>query len=92
MAEFFDYICDRCARPYCERISIMNLALDLVEEAYCLECLAEDQGLNAEAFYTWILDYVESRECFQTPWHNYAYQACPRITDKSCFCTLPEAV
>jgi hypothetical protein len=86
MSDFFDYPCDACGRPYCERIQVMNLVLDNIEDMYCLECLAAQEGQTPEAFYHWILDYVEARECFKTPWDNFDYKPCPRILDKSCFC------
>lgn len=88
MADFFEYTCDRCGRPFCERISVMNLALDNIDDAFCLECLSEAEGLSPEAFYTWILAYVRDRECFLTPWTNFKHATCPRITDKTCFCTV----
>ena len=67
----------------------MNLALDNVDEAYCMECLAESEGITPETFYDWILEYVMARACFQTPWDNFKYTPCPRITDESCFCKVP---
>jgi len=87
MSELFEYTCDLCGKPFCERISVMNLALDQVEEAYCLECLAGRESLSPEGFYQWIGEYVMSRDCFKTPWDNFNYTPCPRIDDKTCFCT-----
>ncbi len=88
MADFFEYYCDSCDKPFCERIHVMNLVLNNVEEEFCLECLAQNEGLAGEAFYQWILDYVEARECFKTPWDNFKFALCPRIADKSCFCKV----
>lgn len=88
MADFFDYYCDNCDKPFCERIQVMNLALNYVEEAFCLECLASREGVEPEAFYYWILDYVASRDCFKTPWENFSAASCPRIVDKTCFCKV----
>lgn len=86
MADFFDYYCDQCDRPFCERIHVMNLALDHVEAEYCLECLAQQEGVTSEGFYHWIIEYVMARDCFKTPWDNFQFAVCPRITDKSCYC------
>lgn len=88
---FFSYYCDRCDRPFCERIHVMNLALNHIDEEYCLECLADDTAQSPEDFYTWILEYVQERECFLTPWTNFSVAACPRITDKTCFCPASSA-
>lgn len=88
MATFFDYTCDACGKDFCERISVMNLVLDLTEEAYCLECLSEREGQSSQHFYHWILEYVMARDCFKTPWTHFNASPCPRITDGSCFCTV----
>jgi hypothetical protein len=87
MTCFFEYTCDLCGTEYCERISVMNLALDITEEGFCLACLSKQYSeLTPENFYHWIYSYIESRDCFLSPWQQFAYQSCTRITDKSCFC------
>jgi len=88
MSEFFDYHCVSCAKPFCERIHIMNLALNHIESEFCLECLAQKEKQIPEAFYQWILDYIKMRPCFQKPWAAFDYVTCPRIVDKSCFCKV----
>lgn len=89
MSAFFTYTCDDCGTPFCERILVMNLAMDLVEDAYCLTCLAQREGTEPEAFFEWVRGYIESRNCFKTPWDSFDAAPCPRIADKSCFCEVP---
>jgi hypothetical protein len=86
MSDFFDYHCEQCGKPFCERIQVMNLALNHLESGFCLECLSSKEELDPIAFYQWILDYIELRPCFKTPWTEFDYSPCPRVTDKSCFC------
>lgn len=86
MADFFDYTCDQCGTPFCERIHVMNMALDRIEEEFCLTCLAQHENLSPEDFYHWIVDYVMARDCFQSPWEKFNANPCPRIVDKTCFC------
>lgn len=86
MVDFFEYQCDSCNRPFCERIHLMNLALDRIEEECCLECLSKAEGLSPAEFYNWILEYVMARDCFKTPWNSFNASLCPRLADKSCFC------
>jgi hypothetical protein len=85
---FFDYFCDRCGAPFCERAQVMNLALNYVDEMYCLACLAAEQGLTEADIAQFAKDYVYARECFKTPWDHFAGQAqnCPRLTTHTCFC------
>jgi hypothetical protein len=87
-AAFFDYYCDRCGAPFCERVQIMNLALNYVDEMFCLMCLAAEQGLSEADMATFARDYVYGRECFKTPWDHFGPQArqCPRLTTETCFC------
>lgn len=89
MADFFDYECDACGRSFCERIHVMNMVLNHVEEEYCLECLAQNENREPQAFFNWIVAYVMARDCFKTPWDNFNVAPCPRIADKSCFCEVP---
>ncbi len=88
MADFFDYYCDACDKPFCERIHVMNLVLNNVDSEFCLECLAKSTEKEPDAFYHWVLDYVMERECFKTPWEKFNPTPCPRITDKTCFCPI----
>ena len=85
---FFDYTCDQCGGPVCERMQIMNLSLDYEEELFCLSCLAKEQGLPIETMASTARDYVYGRECFKTPWDNFAPQAqkCPLLANDACFC------
>lgn len=86
---FFEYVCNTCQTPFCERILVMNLALDLEDEQYCLKCLSSQEGLNNEkAFYDFITPYIKARDCFLSPWQKFNPNPCPRITDKTCFCPL----
>lgn len=86
MTDFFDYTCDRCGSPFCERVQIMNLALDHVEEMYCLNCLAEDQGISPQELAASLKDYIHTRECFQTPWKKFNVSNCPKLEEQTCFC------
>ena len=86
---FFDYQCAQCDAAFCERIMLMNLALDIEDEQLCLNCLAQQENLAAQGFYEWILKYIFARDCFKTPWGKVDVTPCPRIKDKSCFCTAP---
>jgi TusA-related sulfurtransferase len=92
MIEFFEYTCDLCGKPLCERIGVMNLVLDQVDETNCLECLAQKENMSPQAFYDWILEYVKARDCFKTPWDKFNYAPCPRIEDKTCFCGPTETL
>lgn len=85
---FFDYACDRCGAPFCERVQIMNLALDYVDEMYCLSCLATEQAMADADLAEFAKDYVYARECFKTPWDNFADKAvtCPKLQTQQCFC------
>jgi hypothetical protein len=85
---FFIYPCDRCGAPFCERVQVMNLALNYVDEMYCLACLAAEQGMDEAGIAQFAKDYVYARECFKTPWDHFAEQAktCPRLFTHTCFC------
>lgn len=87
-AAFFDYCCDRCGALFCERVQVMNLALNYVDEMYCLACLAAEQGLGEAEMADFARDYVYARECFKTPWDHFAAQAarCPRLSTGNCHC------
>jgi|SRR6478609_7741519 len=85
---FFDYTCDLCGAPLCERVQIMNLSLDYVDDLYCLSCLAKQQGLSDAELAETAKEYVQGRECFKTPWDKFASQAqvCPLLKYQSCPC------
>lgn len=83
---FFDYTCDRCGAPVCERVQIMNLALDFVDTLECLSCLAERQGMSMADLAGSVRDYIDSRECFSTPWRNFRAGTCPLIEIRACYC------
>ncbi|MEB3286919.1 MAG: hypothetical protein VKJ04_05405 [Vampirovibrionales bacterium] len=83
---FFDYRCDACGTPFCERVHVMNLALDRIEEEFCLACLSQEYAMAEPemADYTW--DYVQARDCFKSPWENFDAATCPKIEAGQCFC------
>jgi hypothetical protein len=85
-ASFFDYTCDRCGAPVCERVQIMNLALDYVEDIYCLACLAAEQGTSEHELADFAKAYVHSRECFKTPWDKFDASRCPKLAQNQCYC------
>jgi hypothetical protein len=72
------YYCDQCGAPYCERIGLLNLALDLTEDGYCLTCLAAAQGVdNANQLLETLRPYIQSRDCFKKPWNAFDPTTCP---------------
>lgn len=83
---FFDYSCDRCGAPVCERVQVMNLALDYVDELFCMDCLAAEQDMEPAALAEFAKEYVYARECFKTPWDNFNAKICPKIEQQQCFC------
>ena len=85
---FFDYTCDRCGTPLCERVQIMNLSLDYVDDLYCLSCLAAEQGLSEAEMAETAREFVYGRECFKTPWDNFGPLArqCPLLKYQACPC------
>ena len=83
---FFQYTCDATGTPLCERIHLMNLALDQLDEVFSLEVLAQTQGLTPRAFFDRVVTYMMSRDCFKTPWEAFDPTPCPRIDDGSCLC------
>jgi hypothetical protein len=83
---FFDYTCDACGVPVCERQSLMNLALDEEESLLCLPCLAKQQGANPEALLATTKRYILSRDCFKKPWLAFNAYACPLLSVGQCPC------
>lgn len=85
-SSFFDYICDDCGKPVCERLQVMNFALDNLEDLYCIQCLAVQEESTPTALATTLSAYIQSRECFKTPWDNFAAEGCPKKLDNTCYC------
>jgi hypothetical protein len=83
---FFTYTCDRCGALLCERVQLMNLALNYVEDLYCLTCLATEQDMPEPELAEFAKDYVYSRECFKMPWDKFDAKPCPRLQHQQCFC------
>lgn len=83
---FFDYMCDRCGGPFCERVHVMNMALNYIDEEYCLACLSKELGKTEPelADFAWL--YVQARDCFKDPWTKFDATACPRIETQNCYC------
>ncbi len=86
---FFDYHCDRCGAPFCERVQIMNLALGYVDETLCLACLSAELSKPEPdvAHFAWA--YVQARDCFKDPWLKFNASACPRLESHTCYCQKP---
>lgn len=83
---FFDYTCDRCGQPLCERVQLMNLSLNYEEEIYCLNCLAAEQGMSEPELAEFTKEYIQSRDCFKTPWDKFNAKPCPKLATQQCFC------
>lgn len=88
LADFFDYACETCGAPYCERVSVMNLALGETEAGYCLPCLAQLQAgtVTAGALAERLKPYILSRDCFKKPWLAFDPSPCPAASTNTCFC------
>ena len=84
--DFFDYYCDRCDAPLCERVQLMNPALDHTEAAYCLACLAAEHDMDEPEMARFAFDYIQSRDCFKNPWQAFDASPCPKIQSKTCYC------
>lgn len=82
----FDYYCDRCDAPYCERVNVMNLALEQTEAGYCLACLATLENNTPEGIAATVVPYIKSRDCFLKPWQAFDPADCPLQTTRQCFC------
>lgn len=85
-ASFFDYQCDLCAAPVCERMTLINLALGYEETTYCLSCLAQEEGLEAGSLMKSTKAYIQSRDCFKKPWNKTDASQCPLLAKQLCFC------
>jgi len=83
---FFDYFCTQCDAPFCERVHLMNLALDYLEDEYCLDCLSGLQGCTVPDLADSVTAYIHTRDCFLNPWKMFDASACPRRDLKTCLC------
>lgn len=83
---FFDYSCDMCGAPVCERLQLMNLALGYEESLCCLDCLAQQQEMPPAELAEFAKSYVHSRDCFKNPWLKFNAAPCPKLTLNQCFC------
>ncbi len=90
--DFFDYHCARCDAAYCERVNIMNLVLDYTEDGYCLSCLATEHEMDEPGLVAHLKTYIDSRECFLTPWSGFDPSPCPRLRTQTCYCQDSVAV
>jgi hypothetical protein len=85
---FFEYACDRCNAPVCERQTLIGLALGVEEETLCIACLEVQEGLAQDVFLPKTKRYIQSRDCFKKPWNAVAEQAknCPLLPLGQCPC------
>lgn len=83
---FFDYSCDQCGAPVCERVQLMNLALGYEADLYCLDCLAQLQDMPADELAAFAKSYISSRDCFKAPWLKFNARDCPKLETGACFC------
>jgi hypothetical protein len=83
---FFDYECDACQAPVCERMLLFALAHDYEEETLCLDCLVEKEGVDKVVFVEKTKTYIQSRNCFKKPWDAFDASGCPLLEKGSCFC------
>jgi hypothetical protein len=87
-APFFEYACDRCNAPVCERQALIALALGVEEETLCMACLEIQEGLAQAVFLPKTKRYIQSRDCFKKPWNAVAEHAknCPMLPLGHCPC------
>ena len=83
---FFDYPCDHCGQLFCGRVQVMNLALNYIEDQYCLDRLATTHTVSRMELATMARAYIASRECFKTAWDRLNVRACPLIATHQCLC------
>ena len=85
---FFEYACDKCNAPVCERQTLIGLALGVEEETLCIRCLEAQQDLEQAVFLPKTKRYIQSRDCFKKPWNAVAEQAqnCPLLPLGQCPC------
>jgi hypothetical protein len=82
---FFDYECDACHAPVCERMLLLALAHE-VEDTLCLDCLVRREGVEKTRFVHTTKAYIQSRNCFKKPWDAFDASACPLLESGACFC------
>ena len=83
---FFNYTCDQCQAPVCERMLLFALAHDVEEETLCLDCLVKQESVEKEAFVQQTKAYIQSRNCFKKPWHAFDASQCPLLESHQCHC------
>lgn len=83
---FFDYRCDACGELFCERVHVMNMTLDHIDEEFCMSCLSQTHALSEPEMADFAWDYVQRRDCFKTPWEHFDASLCPRIPTQTCYC------
>jgi hypothetical protein len=70
--------CSGCNSPLCLRKRVVNLALDNIEEMYCLDCLGKINDRSPLDILLATRTYVLQRECFRKEWLKYENKAfCP---------------
>jgi hypothetical protein len=83
---FFDYSCDVCGAPVCERMLLFTLAHGFEEETLCLACLGEALSLPLDRLIPKTQGYIQSRDCFRKPWDAVTNTAtCPHREAESAF-------
>lgn len=83
---FFDYTCDRCGQPVCERQQLMSLSLGHEDTLFCLSCLAREEGLPVDTVRITTRRYIAGRDCFRKPWASFAAAACAKVSTGDCPC------
>jgi hypothetical protein len=76
---FFDYACDACDAPVCERMLLFGLANDIEEDTLCLDCLAKQLDVPKGKMMTKTRRYIMSRDCFKKPWLAFEASGCPLV-------------
>ncbi len=70
--------CATCGQSLCTRKQTLNLALGILEEMKCLDCLAAIEQSSAPELLEGTIGYILGRDCFRKQWHNYTKIAdCP---------------
>ncbi|MGE0199628.1 MAG: hypothetical protein AB7P76_01530 [Candidatus Melainabacteria bacterium] len=87
---FFDYPCDQCGTLFCERVHLMNLALNYIDEEFCLACLAGRHDMTPAAMAEFAWEYVSGRDCFKDPWMQFDAAPCPLRPAGHCHCQYPK--
>jgi hypothetical protein len=77
-------ICDQCSSCICERVYIINLALNYIDQCLCLKCLASEKGIDEGQVFRSLADYIKSRPCFKAEWDHVNYKECKKYPH--CYC------